>query len=35
MKAQINGTDLLALGYPEGSLIGVALKANAQKNGIV
>ena len=33
METKINGTDLLALGYPEGSLIGVALKANAKRTG--
>ena len=34
METKINGTDLLALGYPEGSLIGVALKANAKRTGL-
>lgn len=34
MDTKINGTDLLTLGYPEGSLIGIALKANAKRTGL-
>lgn len=33
MKTTINGTDLIALGYPEGTIIGIALKINTQRNG--
>ena len=32
MLQQINGNDLLALGYPENELIGIALKANRKRN---
>ncbi|MCY1486243.1 RNA-splicing ligase RtcB [compost metagenome] len=34
MKTPINGTDLLELGYPQGSIIGVALKINKKRNGL-
>jgi tRNA-splicing ligase RtcB (3'-phosphate/5'-hydroxy nucleic acid ligase) len=34
METKINGTDLIALGYPEGTLIGIALKANAKRTGL-
>ena len=34
MKTPINGTDLLELGYPQGSTIGVALKINKKRNGL-
>ncbi len=33
MNTAINGNDLLALGYPEGSLIGIALKCNRKRTG--
>lgn len=33
MKTPINGTDLLALGYPEGKTIGIALRVNKKRNG--
>ena len=33
MNTKINGTDLLALGYAEGSLIGIALKINNKRTG--
>ncbi|WP_445454482.1 RtcB family protein [Flavobacterium sp. 25HG05S-40] len=33
MEKTINGNDLLALGYPEGTVIGVALKANRKRTG--
>ncbi len=33
METPINGNDLLNLGYPEGYVIGVALKANRKRNG--
>ncbi|MGC4041774.1 MAG: RtcB family protein [Flavobacterium sp.] len=33
METFINGNDLLALGYPEGAVIGIALKANKKRNG--
>ncbi|MEL1240439.1 RtcB family protein [Flavobacterium flavipallidum] len=33
MKTQISGTDLLELGFPEGKIIGVALKINSKRNG--
>ena len=29
MKTQINGTDILELGFPEGKIIGIALKINS------
>lgn len=34
MKTPINGTDLLALGYPQGRIIGTALKINKKRNGL-
>lgn len=34
MKTSINGTDLIALGYPEGTIIGIALKIDNQRNGL-
>jgi tRNA-splicing ligase RtcB len=34
MSMQINGNDLIELGYPEGRLIGVALKINRKRNGL-
>lgn len=33
MSQQINGNDLIALGYPENELIGIALKINRKRNG--
>lgn len=33
MNTQINGNDLLALGYEEGPLLGIALKINKKRNG--
>lgn len=33
MKTQINGTDIKALGLPEGKTIGIALKINSKRNG--
>lgn len=33
MKTQISGTDLLELGFPEGKIIGIALKINSKRNG--
>ncbi|MEM0575069.1 RtcB family protein [Flavobacterium polysaccharolyticum] len=33
MKTQINGTDILELGFPEGKIIGIALKINSKRNG--
>jgi len=33
MKTPINGNDLMTIGYPEGSLIGLALKINRKRNG--
>lgn len=33
MKTQINGTDIKALGFPEGKTIGIALKINSKRNG--
>ncbi|WP_130735456.1 RtcB family protein [Flavobacterium sp. J27] len=33
MNTAINGNDLLALGYAEGSLIGIALKCNRKRTG--
>ena len=33
MNTQINGNDLLALGYAEGNLIGIALKCNRKRTG--
>lgn len=33
MNTPINGKDLLALGYAEGSLIGIALKCNRKRTG--
>uniref|UniRef100_UPI00404B483B RtcB family protein n=1 Tax=Flavobacterium sp. TaxID=239 RepID=UPI00404B483B len=33
MNTQINGTDLLDLGYAEGNLIGIALKCNRKRTG--
>lgn len=33
MKTPINGTDLLELGYPQGSVIGIALKVNKKRTG--
>lgn len=33
MNTQINGKDLIELGYPEGTLVGIALKINKKRNG--
>lgn len=33
MTTQINGNDLIELGYPEGSIISIALKINRKRNG--
>lgn len=33
MNTQINGTDILELGFPEGKIIGIALKINSKRNG--
>lgn len=33
MKTPINGNDLIQLGYPQGSIIGIALKINSKRNG--
>lgn len=33
MNTQINGNDLLAMGYKESAIIGVALKINKKRNG--
>jgi tRNA-splicing ligase RtcB len=33
METQINGNDLIALGYHEGSILGIALKINRKRNG--
>lgn len=33
MNTQINGNELKELGYPEGSLIGIALRINKKRNG--
>lgn len=33
MKTPINGNDLLALGYAEGTVLGIALKVNRSRNG--
>lgn len=33
MSTQINGNDLIALGYPENELLGIALKINRKRNG--
>lgn len=33
MKTQINGFELIALGFPQGEAIGVALKINSKRNG--
>lgn len=33
MSQQINGNDLIALGYPENELLGVALKMNKKRTG--
>ncbi len=33
MSTQINGNDLLALGYPQNELLGIALKANKKRTG--
>src|ERR1700756_1772627 len=33
MKTQINGTDIIELGFPEGKTIGIALKINSKRNG--
>lgn len=33
MKTPINGNDLIELGYPQGSIIGIALKINSKRNG--
>lgn len=33
MKTPINGNDLLALGYAEGTILGIALKINRGRNG--
>lgn len=33
MKTPINGNDLMALGYAQGEIIGIALKINRKRNG--
>ncbi|OJU75142.1 MAG: RNA-splicing ligase RtcB [Bacteroidetes bacterium 47-18] len=33
MAQQINGNDLIALGYPQNELLGIALKANKKRTG--
>lgn len=33
MSQQINGNDLIALGYPQNELLGIALKANKKRTG--
>jgi len=33
MKTQINGNDLITLGYAEGPILGIALKINKKRNG--
>lgn len=33
MSAMINGNDLIALGYPQNELLGIALKINKKRNG--
>ncbi len=33
MNTTINGNDLLEIGYPQGSIIGIALKINSKRNG--
>lgn len=33
MSQQINGSDLIALGYPQNELLGIALKANKKRTG--
>lgn len=33
MSQQINGNDLMALGYPQNELLGIALKANKKRTG--
>ena len=35
MNTSINGFDLIELGYPEGSIIGIALKINRGRNEFV
>jgi len=34
MSQQINGNDLIALGYPQNELLGIALKANKKRTGL-
>lgn len=34
MKTPINGSDLIALGYSQGAIIGTALKINKKRNGL-
>lgn len=34
MKTPINGSDLIALGYSQGAIIGIALKMNKKRNGL-
>lgn len=34
IKKPINGNDLIALGYPENELLGIALKINKKRNGL-
>ncbi|MXN90523.1 RtcB family protein [Flavobacterium sp. Sd200] len=34
MNTQINGNDLIALGYTEGTILGIALKINRGRNGL-
>jgi tRNA-splicing ligase RtcB len=34
MKTQINGTDIIELGFPEGKTIGIALKINSKRHGL-
>ena len=34
MNTQINGTDIIELGFPEGKTIGIALKINSKRHGL-
>jgi tRNA-splicing ligase RtcB len=34
MKTQINGFELMELGFPEGKIIGIALKINSKRHGL-
>ena len=33
MNTQITGNDLIAIGYPQNSLVGIALRINRKRNG--